>query len=261
MPDIRGLILDMDGVIWRADHPIGDLSIIQNLLRQNDFRYVFATNNSTASPLMIQAKLSSLGMDVETQQIINSSIAAAAYVRNKYPDCKSVYIIGESGLEQAVRAVGLEISETDPCAVIVGIDRCINFDKMKLATRLIRAGAEFVGTNGDRTFPTPRGLIPGAGAILAAIQAATDQEPTIVGKPEPTLYQISTQMLGLNQDEVLVVGDRLDTDILGAQRLGMMTALVFSGISTPEEAAKWQHQPTFLAADLTKLLQGDLIDG
>lgn len=258
-PKIAGLILDMDGVVWRGDQPIGALSEIQRLIEANGYSYVFATNNSTAAPVAIREKLAGLGMYVDESQIVNSSIAAAAYARHSFPNDKNVYIIGESGLEQACIDEGFTITDDNPCAVIVGIDRCINFTKLKTATRLIRAGAAFIGTNGDRTFPTPRGLIPGAGSILAAVEAATDQKPLIVGKPEPTLYEIAAAILDMDYSKILVVGDRLDTDILGAQRISIPNAVVLTGISTLDEISHWKPSPTIIAESLTELLNGNVL--
>jgi 4-nitrophenyl phosphatase len=140
-------------------------------------------------------------------------------------------------------------------AVIASMDRNITFEKLKKATLLIRSGVPFYATNPDRTYPTPKGLIPGAGAIIGAIEIATDVTPVIAGKPSPTLYQFALEKLGTSPAETLIVGDRLETDILGGQQLGCPTALVLSGIATRAEAEK--HLP---AVDLIIPELGDLVD-
>ncbi len=134
------------------------------------------------------------------------------------------------------------------------MDRGINFDKMKRATLLIRSGVPFYATNPDRTYPTPAGLIPGAGALIGALEIATDVTPIIAGKPNPTLYEFALERLGTNPEETLVVGDRLETDILGGQKLGCLTALVLSGIATLREAEAYTPPVDFIFADLESLV-------
>jgi 4-nitrophenyl phosphatase len=167
--------------------------------------------------------------------------------------------VGENGLKRALEESGFEpISdpqdETVPVAVVGGFDRDLTYAKLRRATLHIRAGVPFYGTNPDRTFPTPQGLIPGAGAILAAIESATSVEPVIIGKPQPAMMHMALERLGAQPEETLVIGDRLETDIAAGQAAGCKTALVLSGVSSRAQQAAWRPAPDFIAEDLAALL-------
>lgn len=255
--NIKALILDMDGVLWREREPIGDLPAIFGQLQKTDLQIILATNNGTRTADQYLEKLAEYGVTLHREQIITSAIGAAYLLQKRFPDRGNVYVIGEIGLETALKEAGFSISERNAVAVVAGMDRGISFDKLKTGCLLIRAGAAFYGTNPDRTFPTPAGLIPGAGAILAALEVSTDISPIIVGKPSSTLFEFSMQRLGVTPDETLVVGDRLDTDILGGVRAGCNTALVLSGISTREEASRFEVKPDLILPALENLLKDD----
>lgn len=259
-PDLRGLILDMDGVLWRGQAPIGDLPANFARMRAAGWQIVLATNNSTNSALEYQQKLAGFGVQVELTQIITSAQATAQYLQQRYPEGGPVYVLGAASLSNQIASRGFTLLDPDhpgseAVAVVVGLDREINYARLRFATRLIRSGALFVATNPDRTLPTQQGLEPGTGAIVAAIQAAADAQPVYIGKPEPEMYRVALENLGLAPVEVLVVGDRLETDILGAQRMGARAALVLSGVSTLQAAEKWQPQLDYVAADLGALLE------
>lgn len=252
--NISALILDMDGVIWRGDQSIGNLPEIFHRIKEMGLQVSLVTNNATLTIDQYLAKLLGFGAQLSASQIINSPIAAKQYLSKKYPLGGAVYIIGESGLIQALDEAGFHQSEKDVLAVVVGMDRELTYEKMCRATLLIRKGAEFVGTNADRTFPTPEGLVPGVGSILKALETATDSSPHVVGKPAHDLYLYAMERMGVKVTETLVVGDRLETDIQGAQELGCRTALVLSGVTDLENAMKWKPTPDFIAADLMTLL-------
>ncbi len=254
LSNIKGLILDMDGVLWRENAPIIDLPATFAAIHQRNLKVVLATNNSTKTPAAYQSHLRSFGVELEQWQILTSSLAVADLLHRRFPAGGPIYIIGESGLQQALLEQGFFFSEQNPLAVVAGIDRKISFDKLKIATLLIRSGVPFYGTNPDRTFPTPEGLIPGAGAILAALETATDQQPIIAGKPHPALLEVSLERLGTLPEETLMVGDRIETDILGGQNAGCKTALVLSGVSTHTQAMQIQPQPDIITDTLYDLI-------
>jgi 4-nitrophenyl phosphatase len=181
-------------------------------------------------------------------------MGVAYLLKKRFPQGGPVYFIGEIGLETALKEAGFYLSEKDPVAVIASMDRQINFFKLKTATLLIRRGIPFYATNPDRTFPTPEGLIPGAGAILSSLITASDVEPIIAGKPNSTLYDFALEKLGTKPEETLAVGDRIETDILGAQRAGLRTALVLSGIATREEGLAWNPAIDVIVPELGDLL-------
>jgi 4-nitrophenyl phosphatase len=255
---IRALILDMDGVLWRGDQPLGDLPAIFKRIQKAGLGVVLATNNATRSPSQALDKMNRFGVTLSPWQAVNSGQATAHYLWKKFPDGGPVYIVGEESLIQVLEEKGFYHSETDPLAVVVSLDRNLTYAKIKLASYFIRSGAPFLGTNPDPTLPTPEGLVPGAGAVVAAIEAASGVSPIIMGKPEPGIYQVALERLGTSPEETLVVGDRLETDIQGAQTLGCRTALVLSGVSSRESLKAWAPSPDIVAPDLEKVI--DIIE-
>lgn len=235
--EIKGVILDMDGVLWRGDNPLLDLPGFFSKLKSLGLQVILATNNSTRSVPQYLEKLNGFGVVLGPENIVTSSMAAASYLSQKYPSGAPVYVIGEIGLKDTLREWGFYSSEaeSDVVAVVAGLDRNLNYNILTKGVQLIYRGAEFIGTNPDRTFPSPSGLTPGTGALLAFIQAATGRSPIVMGKPEPYLFQLSLQRMGLTSSRVLVVGDRLDTDILGAQRIGCKSVLVLTGVTTSQD--------------------------
>ncbi len=256
---INAIILDMDGVLWRGREPIGDLKFIFQQIKKIGWKVIFATNNATRSPNQYVELLSSFGVSIEKWQIVTSAAAVTYYLINQFPHGGPVYIIGEQGLLEACASQGFYQSETGATAVIVGLDRNLTYEKLKIATLLLRKGLPFIGTNPDLTFPTPQGLVPGTGSILAALTAASDITPLIAGKPEPTMYHIALERLNISPSQVLVVGDRPETDIVGAQKIGCHTALVLSGVTNADQANLWKPAPDIIASDLESIVSMDWI--
>ncbi len=257
--NIKALILDMDGVIWKSDAPIGDLAATFKRIRERGLKFVFATNNGTKTPEEYQQKLAELGVQVDASQIITSALGIAFMLAQKYPKGTKIFMIGEAGIRIALEEKGFEVLNVENAveaqAVVMGIDRGINFNKIAEATLLVRAGVPFYTTNTDRTFPTPRGEIPGSGAWVSVISTATNVQPIVAGKPFPYLMELSLERLGSSKEETLVVGDRLETDIAAGQSVGCMTALVLSGVSTQAEADEWTPKIDVIAADLATLVK------
>jgi 4-nitrophenyl phosphatase len=254
LSSIKALILDMDGVLWQGSQPIGDLPAIFTRIRKRGWQVMFATNNATRTPEQYVERLYEFGVIVEPWQVVNSAQTAANYLNQRYPQGGNVFLIGENGLAQAMAEKGFLIGETNVVAVVAAMDRQLSYEKLRRATLLIRSGVPFIGTNPDLTFPTPEGLVPGAGAILAAIEAATGVTPIIMGKPSPAMYKIALERLGTSPQETLVVGDRLETDIYGAQALGCCTALVLSGVTSEQAARAWQPNPDIIATNLASIM-------
>jgi 4-nitrophenyl phosphatase len=256
---IKSLIIDMDGVIWRGDAPIGDLPAIFQRIRERGLKFVFATNNGTRTSEQYVTRLQGFGVDVEPWQVITSAQAAAHGLSQKFPRGTKVFMIGEAGIRSALEENGFEVLSTEDAshaqAVLVGIDRQITFQKMAEATLLVRRGVPFYATNPDKTFPTPRGEVPGAGAWYSVIVTASGVEPIIAGKPFPFLMQLALEKLGTEKETTLVVGDRLETDIAAGQGVGCPTALVLSGVSSKIQAEAWQPAVDIVADDLTSLIE------
>lgn len=255
LPYLQAMILDMDGVLWRGDEPIGDLFAIFNCLKEHNIQVALVTNNATRSADQYVEKLSRFGVTLEAWQIINSSQATALYLKNRYPQGGPVYIVGEEGLTQDLLSHGFFPGDQEVLAVVAGLDRSLTYDKLTKATLYIRSGALFIGTNPDRSLPTPQGQAPGAGAILAALEAATDIQPIIIGKPNPEMYLEAMKRLGSNKTNTLIVGDRLETDIAGAQAIGCRSALVLTGVSTMQSAQMWHPAPDFIYNSLNDLVE------
>lgn len=257
--NIKALILDMDGVVWKGDAPIGDLPATFNRIRERGLKFVFATNNGTKTPEEYQQKLADLGVNIETWQVVTSALGIAFMLENKYPRGTKVFVIGEDGIRVALEEKGFEILSTEDApqaqVFVMGIDRTINFMKVAEATLLVRAGIPFYTTNTDKTFPTPRGEIPGSGSWLSVITSATGVEPIVAGKPFPYLMELALERLGTKKEETLIVGDRLETDIAAGQSVGCPTALVLSGVSTKTQADAWTPKMDVIAESLSELVK------
>jgi 4-nitrophenyl phosphatase len=254
LPPIQAFILDLDGVLWRDDQPIGNLPEIFNTIARKGMKFILATNNSTKSVSQYQNKLRTFGVEIEPWQIVNSGIAVAYLLMKRFPSGGSIFILGEPGLINTLEEFGFTHSDENPIAVVAGMDRQVNYSKLTKASTFIRNGVPFFGTNDDHTFPIPGGLIPGAGAILAALETASDVKPIIAGKPFPAMMEISLERLKTPLAQTLVVGDRLETDILGGINVGCPTALVLSGVTDLERLQKSDIHPDFVAPDLESLI-------
>jgi 4-nitrophenyl phosphatase len=254
----KGLILDMDGVLWTDTAPIGNLPRIFARFKELGLAVALATNNSTRTVAQYVEKLRGLGVTVEPWQIVTSSLAVTNMMSHQLPVGSPVFAIGEDGLMEALKAAKFELLSVENAekaeAVVIGIDKQVNFDKMREATLLVRAGKPFFATNPDKTFPTPRGQIPGAGAWISVIVTATDVQPRIAGKPFPYLLELALNRIGTAKENTYVVGDRLETDIAGGQALGCPTALVLSGIATLPEAQAWMPKIDLIVKNLSVLV-------
>jgi 4-nitrophenyl phosphatase len=257
--DVKSLILDMDGVLWKTDEPIGDLPAIFDRIRARGLKVAFATNNGTQTPDQYAERLAKLGVAVEPWQIITSALGVANLLSQKFPSGGPIFAIGGQGVMAALRQCGFELLSIEDApkaqAVVMGVDWQINYEKMREATLLVRRGVPFYATNPDKTFPTPRGEVPGAGAWIAVIVTATGIGPIYAGKPAPYLLDIARERLGTTREQTLVVGDRLETDIGGGQAAGCRVALVLSGVSQLEQAQIWKPKVDVIARDLARLVE------
>jgi 4-nitrophenyl phosphatase len=254
LTQIQKLIIDMDGVLFRLNTPIAGAAEFVQFLRQMDKRFVLVTNNSTLSIEQYVHKLAGMGIAVSAEDILTSGEATALYLASVAPAGSRVYVIGENGIRVALQAHGFVLADDSHVPyVVAALDRQLTYDKLKTATLAIRAGALFIGTNPDRTLPTEEGLIPGARAILAALEVATDVAPLIIGKPEPAMLEFALQKLQAEPKTTAIVGDGLETDIPGGRRMGLMTILMMSGVTAPEQLAGSALQPDLVYADIAAL--------
>jgi 4-nitrophenyl phosphatase len=265
--NIRAFIIDMDGVLWHGNQPAPGLKDFFQTLREQHISFILATNNASLTQQQYVNKLAHMGVSVTINEILTSSMATALYLtEHTDPASTRVFVIGEDGAKQPLLDCGFTLTglyevknDNDPNIgadiVVCGKDETLSWDKLATATLNIRAGAKFIGTNADITLPTERGQILGNGAILAALQTATGVAPTIIGKPEPIIYQQALIQLGTTPAETVAIGDRLETDILGAVRTGIRSLLVLSGVSTKEDLKTTDYQPTWVMPDIRAVTQ------
>jgi 4-nitrophenyl phosphatase len=253
----KGFVFDMDGVLYRGDHQLPGVVDLINALVIRDIPYMLATNNSMATPAMYVAKLARMGIETEPEHILTSATATRIYLDQHLSEEAAVFVVGMPPLRDQLFNDSKKFfadGDSDIEAVVVGLDLDFSYAKLKKANSAIRAGASFIATNADATLPTEEGLVPGAGSIIAAIQTASGVKPVMIGKPEPTTLHMSAKTMGLDPTDCVMIGDRLDTDILAGARAGMLTALVLTGVSTREDIAKSDVLPDLVFSDLTALL-------
>ncbi len=247
---VSHLIVDMDGVLWRGDTAIPGLPSFFDFLRQREISFILATNNASKRPDQYVDKLARLGVQVSPSSILTSAQATAAYLSTVAPPGTPVYAIGMDGLRDALRERGFELVKEGASYVAVGWTIDLTWRMLARAAIQIQAGAKLIGTNPDPTFPSEEGQVPGNGATLAALQAATGVAPLIIGKPEPWLYQEAMRRMGGSPETTAVIGDRLNTDIAGGKRLGLTTILVLSGITSPDDLHTSAVRPDLVYADI-----------
>ena len=252
--DLQAIIIDMDGVLYRGNTAVAGAADFLSWLTERSFPFLLLTNNSTLDALAYERRLAAMGISVPASRILTSASATADYVMRNYGPGTRVFMVGESGLESSLRERGLIVTDEDPEVVVVGLDRQLTYARLRDATLAIRAGAAFIATNPDRTLPTEVGQVPGAGAIVAALVAATDVTPKIIGKPEPPMLEMALARLGQSRERTAVLGDRLETDILGGQRMGLPTILVLSGVTHEAPGPGCEVCPTWVFGSVRELL-------
>lgn len=245
-------LLDLDGVLYRGDLAVDGADDAVGRLRAGGRRLVFMTNNSSRTPEQVAEKLSGLGIQAAPGEVVSSALATADMLASRGGG--TAFVVGERGILAALADAGLDILDGAPERadyVVVGWDRAVDYAKFRTASLLVQRGAHLVATNADVSFPAPDGLWPGAGALLSVITSTTGVEAEVVGKPHAPVYE--TALLRAGGGRPLVVGDRLDTDIAGAQALGWDSLLVLTGISREADLGASPFRPTYVAAGLSAL--------
>ena len=258
---LETLLIDGDGVLWRDDRPIPGLGRFFDILRLRGIRWALLTNNNTRVVHEYLNKLAGFGIQADVGQIFTSSTATAAYLMKRYGPGAPVHAVGMRGVIETLQDAGFlvsfgeEMPDHDVVAVAAGMDRNLTYDKAKVATRLILGGAEFVATNTDGTYPTPEGLSPGTGMTIGALRGTTGVTPTVIGKPEQAIFTAALEAMTADKATTAMIGDRLETDILGAQRLGIPTIGVLTGVTTREEMAESDIQPDVVYESIAELAE------
>ena len=260
LESLKTILIDGDGVLWRSDEPIPGLSRFFDVLEQRSIDWALLTNNSTRTAEQYVEKVRGFGLQCSAEQIFSSGTATATYLRKHFKPGDGLYVVGAPGFKQTLAGAGFvvhdgegEQSPPDIAAVVASIDRDLTYGKLKVATLLIRSGKPFIATNIDRTFPSPEGLVPGTGAVIAALTAATDVSPTVMGKPELPIFEAALKGLDAEPATTAVLGDRLETDILGGQRAGVTTIAVLTGITTRDELATSDIIPDYVFESIAEL--------
>lgn len=245
MKKYAGYMIDLDGTIYRGKEKIPAARRFIERLQEHDVPFLFVTNNSTQAPAKVVENLAeNFDIHVSEDNVYTSALATADYIADLDESRRSVYVIGELGLKQAILDRGFHFEETTPDYVVVGLDYDVTYHKFELATLAIKRGAKFIGTNADTNLPNERGLVPGAGSVISLVECSTQQKATYIGKPETIIMEKALKRLGLKKDEVVMVGDNYMTDIKAGINFGIDTMLVYTGVSTRELVAKQEIAPT-----------------
>jgi len=232
----------MDGVLVHGKNVIpGAVEFIQRLI-DGGHRYLVLTNNSRYTPLDLQHRLRTAGINVDTNHIYSSALAAAAFVKSQNPS-GSAYVIGDIGLYQALADVGYTLTDYHPDYVILGETDSYPYDKIIRATHLISSGVPFIATNPDPSGPSEDGMVPACGAVAALIEKATGFQPYFVGKPNPLIMRSALRFLDEHSENAVMIGDRMDTDIKVGLESGLETILVLTGVTSPDMITQFPYRP------------------
>jgi len=257
--EAKAWVLDMDGVLYRGAEVLPGVKELLDALTLRERPVMLATNNSMSTPEAYERKLAAMGLDIPASAVITSALATRDYLLRTLPEGAGIYVIGMPALrEQLFEGTPfhpVQYGEEQPEAVVIGLDLEFTYAKLKAAHEAIQRGALFIATNADSTLPTEAGLVPGAGSIVAALAAATGQRPIVIGKPETPMLETAMTRIGALPEETVMLGDRLDTDILAGERAGMLTVLVLTGVSTREELSSAEALPDVVVSDLPSLVE------
>lgn len=245
MKSIRNFLIDMDGVLISGDIVIPGADLFIDRLNASQAKYLVLTNNPIYTPKDLAHNLMKMGLDIPPELIFTSAVATAQFLDKQRPN-GTAYVIGESGLTSAMHEIGYIITEHDPDYVVLGETNAFSLENLTKGIRLIIDGSRFVATNPDPSGPTAMGIVPACGAVAAMIEKATGVSPFFVGKPNPLMVRTALNYLGVHSEETLIVGDRMDTDIIGGVQNGMDSILVLTGVTKPEQIERYSYIPTFV---------------
>jgi len=254
-----GCLIDMDGVIYRGSQVIPGAQRFIADLREHDIPFRFLTNNSQRSRLDVATKLRRLGFEVEAQHVFTCAMATARFLAQQKPN-GTAFVIGESGLVTALHENGYAIVDRDPDYVVVGEGRTLSFEMTEAALQMILDGAKLIATNLDPNCPTEKGSRPGCGAIAALLETAAGVKAFSVGKPSPYMLRAARKEIGLTTDQTIVIGDTMETDILGGTQLGFRTVLVLSGGTQAKDVSRYPYQPDIIVESIAQLDHGAMLD-
>ncbi|MGY0502050.1 HAD-IIA family hydrolase [Nocardia sp. FBN12] len=243
----------MDGVLVHEDQLIPGADEFLAELRANEIPFLVLTNNSIRTPRDLQARLRHTGLDIPEESIWTSALATATFLDDQRPN-GTAYVVGESGLTTALHEIGYVLTDSDPDYVVLGETRTYSFEAITTAIRLVDKGAKFIATNPDATGPSRDGVLPATGSVAALITRATGKDPYYVGKPNPLMMRSALRRIGAHSQSTVMIGDRMDTDVIAGLEAGMRTVLVTSGISSKASVEAYPFRPTAVVGSVADLV-------
>ena len=245
-------ISDMDGVVYHGNHLLPGAAEFIRLLEARKLRYLFLTNSSERTPRELAEKLSRLGVTVAPEHFYTSALATADFLSRQKPGC-SVFAVGEAGLANALYEKGISMNDVDPDYVVIGETRTYSFERLEKAVRLVLGGARLIGTNPDLTGPTENGIVPATGSLIAPIELSTGSKAYFIGKPNPFMMRRAVKRLDAMSRETVIIGDRMDTDIIAGVEAEVDTVLVLSGVTKKEDLPRFAYTPKYVMSGLAEL--------
>jgi NagD protein len=249
-----GFICDMDGVIYHGNRVLDGVKEFVTWLKKENKRFLFLTNSSERTIKELQGKLSRMGIDVGEEHFYTSALATASFLQNQKPN-GSAYIIGEAGLINALYNSGYTSNNIDPDYVVMGEARSYSYEVIEKAVNLVRKGAKLVGTNPDLTGPIENGIAPATKALISPIELATGRQAYFIGKPNPLMMRIALKKIGVRREETIIIGDRMDTDIVAGIEAEIDTCLVLSGISDENTVNEYAYRPHFILNGVNEIVK------
>ena len=248
----KSYLIDMDGVLVSGRTIIPEADRFIEQLKARGLEYLVLTNNSIHTPRDLAHRLQAVSLDIPAGRIFTSAMATAHFLQSQKPN-GTAFVIGESGLTEAIHSVGYIITDRDPDYVVLGETYSYNLALITKATRLVAGGARFIATNPDPSGPSESGLVPACGAMAALIETASGVSPFFVGKPNPWMMRSALNYLDVHSENTVMIGDRMDTDIVAGVESGMETILVLSGVTRDEDVARYPYQPTRIVESVAEM--------
>ena len=247
-------ISDMDGVIYHGNNLLPGAADFVRMLEERKLKYLFLTNSSERTPRELAEKLARLGVQVAPEHFYTSALATADFLSRQKPGC-SVFAIGEAGLTNALYERGITMNDVDPDYVVVGESRTYSYERLEKAVQLVLKGARLIGTNPDLTGPTEKGIVPATGSLIAPIELSTGKKAYFIGKPNPFMMRRAVKYLDAMSRETVIIGDRMDTDIIAGVEAEVDTVLVLSGVTRREDIARFAYTPKYVMTGLAELVE------
>lgn len=254
----KGFICDMDGVIYHGNNILPGVKEFVEWLMETDRKFLFLTNSSERSPKELRQKLLRMGLDVGEEHFYTSALATASFIKSQNPTA-TAYIVGEAGLINALYEAGITMNDVNPDYVIIGETKNYNYASIEKAVRLIFNGAKLIGTNPDMTGPSENGIVPACKALVSPIELTTGQQAYFLGKPNPLMMKTGLKLLGVDISDAVIVGDRMDTDIISGIESEIETALVMSGVTTRENIKSYPYRPKYIFNGVGDIMENKTI--